>query len=155
MGFYGNGAGGVFGFSRDSLGNITTISPPNAVNSLALAINDSGEITGEYLDHRFVCHAFVRDQNGVYHSFNDPNAVYLTYGQGINNSDQISGVYLDGNVVEHGFVRSAQGQYYALDVPSATGTEVSKIDGAGDVVGDYTDVFGIVRGFLFIATKAE
>ena len=67
--------------------------PPD-VFSLALGINDRGQIVGDSCDMSFSCRAFLW-QNGTMTELNslvhDPNAPFLETGNGINSRGQIAG----------------------------------------------------------------
>jgi probable HAF family extracellular repeat protein len=67
--------------------------PPD-VNSLALGINDRGQIVGDSCDESFSCRAFLW-QDGTMTELNtlvhNPNAPFLENGNGINSRGQIAG----------------------------------------------------------------
>jgi len=79
----------------------------------AEAINDAGEVTGEYTDSNDVQHGFVRTPDGRITKFDAPDAgtaagsyegtVPLT----INAAGEVTGAYFDSNYVLHGFLRLA------------------------------------------------
>jgi hypothetical protein len=79
----------------------------------AEAINDAGEVTGEYTDSNDVQHGFVRTPDGRITKFDAPDAgtaagsyegtVPLT----INAVGEVTGAYFDSNYVLHGFLRLA------------------------------------------------
>ena len=76
-----------------------------------------------------------------------------TQAFGINPQHQIVGSYLDGNGVQHGFVLSnplgPTSHWQKIDDPNGVGsTVVNGINGAGDLVGFYTDAAGNTDGML-------
>ena len=52
--------------------NIITFDPPGSVSTDATAINSLGAITGAYFDTNGVGHAFVRNPDGTFTTFNAP-----------------------------------------------------------------------------------
>jgi probable HAF family extracellular repeat protein len=66
-----------------------------------------------------------------------------TFARGINTADQIVGFWDDASG-SHGFLYSG-GSFTTIDVPNATGTNVSGINDAGQIVGTY----GLFHGFLY------
>jgi hypothetical protein len=112
-------ASGGHGFVRAADGTITPFDAPGASaagSSVlpatgAFSINDSGEITGFYVDASGVLHGFLRAPNGAISSFDAPGAGTAgtslfpgTAGFGINDSGYITGTYADASGVFHGFV---------------------------------------------------
>jgi hypothetical protein len=134
-----------------------------------ISINDSGSITGIYIDTNAVRHGFVRTvSNGTatFATFNVTNAgsPLGTAALSINAAGEITGSYVDTSGVFHGFVRSAAGTITAsIDAPGAgtvaakggfsfTGTLPLSIDAAGDIAGIYTDSNGVHHGFFYTAS---
>ena len=102
------------GFSRDESGNFSPIDFPGADATRAFGINGTGAIVGAY--------AKVPG-----------NAAFI----GTCTNSNLATV----EVAVHGFLRTASVQYFTLDPPNATGSKnaaVTRINDAGDVVGDYT-----------------
>src|SRR5215472_8654383 len=81
-GSYVDSSGVDHGFIRASDGTITTFDAPGAgtgagqgtVTALAIAINQSGAISGAYLDASSVFHGFVRAPDGAIATFDVPGA---------------------------------------------------------------------------------
>jgi ribosomal protein L14 len=79
---------------------------------LAEAINDSGTVVGIYRDANLVRHGYLRQPDGTFVSFDDPNAAQLplsatslgTDPRGINVNGAVAGFYTDANGVRHGFI---------------------------------------------------
>jgi len=70
-------------------------------------------IVGSYIDANLVRHGYVRQPDGTFVSFDDPDAAQLpttsvslgTAPRRINNSGAIVGLFTDAGGVRHGFVR--------------------------------------------------
>jgi hypothetical protein len=132
---------------------IISIDFPGALATTALAINDSGVITGIYGDNNKAAHFYVRSAKGKYTSFDIPGASPAAPGMGINKSGTIAGYDIDSNLVHHGFVRSAKGTITTFDAPGAgklnnQGTFVSGIDNSGAVTGFYFDSNNKHHGYV-------
>lgn len=71
-------------------------------------INDSGQISGLYLDATFAEHAFLREFDGTITTFDAPSSASVsvigTGATGINNLSQIAGGYTDSSFQAHGFI---------------------------------------------------
>jgi uncharacterized membrane protein len=95
-------------------GTYTIFDPPQsgAHSSFAEGINDSGVVVGEYRDANLVRHGYLREADGTFISFDDPNAAQLplsganigTSPRRINASGVVTGYYSDANGVRHGFI---------------------------------------------------
>jgi uncharacterized membrane protein len=122
-----------------SRGVFTTFNVPDdhpVFGTVALGINDLGQIVGDYVDIGGNRHGFLLSQ-GAYTILDVPGAV-LTVAQGINNAGMIVGLYIDTGGNQHGFVLS-QGVYTTIDVPKSASTAVFSINAQGDIVGVYDD----------------
>ena len=94
-------------------GTYTVFDPPQSAvhSSLAVGINDSGVVVGEYRDENLVRHGYLRDPDGTFATFDDPNAAQLplseaniaTTPRGINASGAVTGFYSDSNGARHAF----------------------------------------------------
>jgi len=108
------------GFVRAADGRITNFDAPGAgtngsqgQGTYPEAINDRGEVAGQYIDSNDVQHGFVRTPDGRIITFDAPGAgsdagsyegtIPLT----INAAGEIAGAYIDSNWVLHGFLRLA------------------------------------------------
>jgi hypothetical protein len=114
------------------------------------AINDLGEITGNYNDATpaQAQHGFVRTANGTVISF-DPAGSQLTSPDAINDEGVIVGYYTgpDGN--NHGFIRTRTGVITTFDaVVDSPYTQPNAINDLGQVAGTYVDENGGNHGFL-------
>src|SRR5262249_4132643 len=127
-----------------SMGSFTTFNVPNdhpVFGTVALGINDQGQIVGDYVDTDNNRHGFLLS-HGAYTQLDVPGAS-LTVAQGINNAGVIGGVYVDAAQNQHGFVLS-QGAYTTVDVPfpGSADTAVFSINAQGQIVGAYDDSTG-------------
>ena len=131
----------------DTEGSFINLQDPNASASYgtyAFAINNAGQVLGDYFDANDDVHGFIYE-NGAFTDITDPRAAMSASGNGtsgthaeaINNSGQVVGYYVDASGAVHGFLYSA-GTYTALNDPSVTGgTVATGINDAGEVVGYY------------------
>jgi hypothetical protein len=109
---------GVVGTSHSLVlatnGTYTIFDPPQAGahSSLAEAINDGDAVVGTYRDANLVRHGYLRQPDGNFVSFDDPEAAQLplstthegTVPFGINMNGAVVGYYADANGVRHGFI---------------------------------------------------
>jgi uncharacterized membrane protein len=148
-------------FAQGGFVTFTPIDFPGATETIALDINDVGEIVGRYVDgtagntHGFLLSA------GNFTSIDFPNAVF-TVAAGINPRGDIVGQYRlagEGPNVRHGFL-SQGGMFTTIDFHDetftiATFTNILGINPRGDMVGRYCLASasclpgaGNARGFL-------
>jgi probable HAF family extracellular repeat protein len=134
-------------------------------SSIALAINDRGQILGSYYDgtveqgYVYDSHGLtslpVSDQSGLgiddrghivgcAYLYVDGQFTPLGYpgarfscAQGINNRGQIVGWYYEYDAATHGFVYE-RGTYIAFDVPDASATFLRDVNNLGQILGFYT-----------------
>ncbi len=109
-----NGVNTTHSLVRTTGGTYTVFDPPEsgAHSSLAEAINDSGAVVGTYRDVNLVRHAYLREPDGSFISFDDPEAAQLplsavnqgTVPRSINASGAVAGFYSDANGVRHAFI---------------------------------------------------
>jgi hypothetical protein len=92
------------------------------------------------------------DALGADRTANDYNG---TFPSSINDWGVITGSYIDTNNVYHGFLRSPEGKITPFQAPGAdttpgsyNGTVPNSINDLGEITGYYTDVPGLVHGFL-------
>jgi len=156
-------------FVRKSNGRLTTIKiAKTCVNgsdcegNLALGINDSGTILGQYEDDNFLDVGFILGANGKLTSFKVPSESIsdTNYGthpasySGINKSGAITGSYTataDGT--SRGFVRAPNGKFTTFSVSGANsgiayGTFPLSINDGGAITGYFTDGTNACRGFV-------
>ncbi len=117
-GLYIDGSNVVHGYLRSPAGEITTFDPPgegpqgiNCYADCQVGLNDSGAITGYYLDANNVYHGYLRSPEGTFTTFEAPGADTTagdfngTFPVSINDWGVITGYYVDKNNVLHGFLR--------------------------------------------------
>jgi len=154
------------GFLRFPDGEFLSFDAPGAglgqdldEGTVPYAINDWGDVTGQYQDPNLLFHGFIRYHDGSYVNFEAPgvgeNGIG-TFGYSINNWGAVSGVYLDSNLAYHGFVRDPSGKITDFDVQGAgTGAfqgtypcEETCINSWGEVAGFYYDGNNATHGFV-------
>jgi len=109
-----NGVGTTHSVIRSAGGNYTVFDPPQsgAHTSFANGINDNGVVVGEYRDANLVRHGYIRNLDGTFTSFDDPDAAQLplsatnlgTIPRRINAGGAVAGLYSDTNGVRHAFI---------------------------------------------------
>jgi hypothetical protein len=167
------------GLSANAGGKKTTITVFDAPGAGTVAgqgtfangMNDSGAITGFIRDTNSARHGYVRNANGTFTIFDDPNAGTCsvscgtigngqgTRGYAINPSGEIVGFYTDNSARCHGFVREPNGIFTQIDAPDAgtgpfpQGTFPSEftpmgINPGGAITGFYVDANSVQHGFV-------
>src|SRR5436190_18949360 len=94
---------------------------PRPTGTLALGINDSGQIVGQYNDLNGHTYGFLYS-GGTYNALNAPSASF-TSASAINGSGLIVGYYASSTVAQtvHGFLYNPNGNSYtAVDDPFVT-----------------------------------
>ncbi len=118
----------------------TTIDFPGSVATLAVDINNLGQIVGRYIDSGGVNHGYLLN-NGAFSSITFPGAAF-TRAIGINLNGDIVGSYYTPNelksVFEHGFLLRG-GVFTAINFPNAVVTVAIGINASGDIAGYYVD----------------
>jgi uncharacterized membrane protein len=136
------------GFLLSQIGeSFTTIDYPGALGTAATAINDAGDIVGNYFTCqgepsdsellRLSCtlvqlHGFLLS-GGTYTTIDPPGSISTNVG-GINNSGEIAGTYAVPPFKTHGFLFKS-GVYTIVDVPGASSTGVAGVNDQGEIVG--------------------
>jgi hypothetical protein len=124
----------------------TLIEYPNAAITVAVGINDWGQVVGIFVDQSNIVHGFIYDR-GRYTQLDYPGSLY-TELNGINNLGQIAGYYLDTAGLPHSFVYF-QGRFFPVNFPGAADTGAFGINSRGDIVGAYDLTQPITHGFAF------
>jgi hypothetical protein len=109
----------LHGFVRSPEGHFTDFDVPGAgmtsqsfQGTIPQNINRFGDITGYYLDANNVYHAFVRNTDGNFLTFDAPGADTTagdfngTFAASNNDIGAITGYYVDATNVAHGFLRT-------------------------------------------------
>jgi probable HAF family extracellular repeat protein len=151
---------GVFhGFFWDAGQYLTIDVPfPGVTQTAASAINGIGQIVGVYDDNIGTGrHGFLYD-NGVFTSFDFPDATRSTSLRDINDRGQIVGVGIsvDGDVIVQGFLLQDD-SFSSIEVPLSNGliNDARGINSRGQVVGEYEDT-GLQRhGFIATPVKVK
>ena len=149
VGGYYTSADVFYGYELSG-GKFTTLSVPGGVGTLAVGINNFGEVVG-YWSNGGPTQGFTL-VGSTYTSFNYPGASD-TLPISVNNEGEIVGGYTDTSGVNHGFLLSG-GTYTSIDFPGALATYGSGINDAGDIVGTYCptseclSTFEGMQGFL-------
>lgn len=131
--------------SRASAFTFTPIDVPGAVETVARAISNDGDIVGHYKDANGQHHGFLLVQ-GVFTTIDFPGA-RQTRARGINRVDQIVGWYEDANGDSHGYVLD-QGVFTSFDIPGAIDTRGHSIKTSGKIIGRYVDANKVSHGFI-------
>jgi len=133
--------------------------PSGSQGTYPSQVNNSGVITGYYLDSNDVNHGFVRTPDGEITTFDAPGAgstpgSYLgTFADSITSAGAITGYYTDVNNVAHGFLRDPKGGFTEFDVTGAgtssgQGTSPGNINDKGEIAGYSLDSDNVYHGFL-------
>jgi len=108
-----NQQGDVCGFTTDEAGGLTHammrvnrvfshVEPPGAVDSIALCINDRGQVAGWYDDALGTTHSFIY-YKGVFTTIDPPGSLASEIST-IDNNGLIVGDYIGEDGVDHGFI---------------------------------------------------
>ena len=125
----------MHGFLR-SEGQFTTVDFPGAVQgTVAGAINDLGQIIGNYGDPSGDAHGFLLS-GGKFTTIDFPGALSTTSPSGINIWGEIVGFYDDSNGVLHAFSLIA-GKFHTIDFPASSSTFAFRVNDRGQIVGQY------------------
>ena len=117
--------------------SFVSIDVPGATSTVALDINDAGDIVGSYIAAGRT-RGYLLDGSGQFHWIDFPGAVF-TRAAGINARRDIVGTYrlaTDPTNVRHGFLLS-DGQFTTIDPPGAVFTNPLGINEWGDIVGRF------------------
>ncbi len=141
-------AGVTIGFI-DQGGVVTQLTgPAGATNTQAYALNNNGQVVGQYTDAGGTTHGFVYDvATATYTTVDDPNAVGgFTQIDGINDQGQIVGEYGTGGYV-YGFLGTIQGGFETVGDPLAGTTVAVGAGSAGLSVGGSNAVTLLDAGY--------
>jgi uncharacterized membrane protein len=116
-------------------------------------INNSGQMTGYYVDQNDMEHAFVYDLNTQTFTTLDPPGSIFSAAGGINNLGAVVGSY--GTTADGGLAfLSAGGHFKTLKFPTSLETTPGDINDSGEIVGSVSSPGGSLhRAFLFQSGK--
>lgn len=118
--------------------------PAGALDSTALAINNEGQIAGQYLDASGYGHGFIYSvAANAYTTLDDPRASSGTAIYGINDLGQVVGSFLDASGKQHGFLANPQAGVSVIGDPM-TGTILSVAPGSTGLVAGGTNAVTLV-----------
>ncbi len=135
-------------------GRYTTIDFPGTSSTYCTGINNSGLITGYYLEGD-VAHGFLWWHGNFIATFqvSDSNGAYSTFPMSVNDRGQVAGPF--GTPRGGGFVRNFDATINILDLATllqpiggSTGGTVNGINNRGDLVGYFVPSPFVIYGFL-------
>ena len=159
VGFYLNGSGVARGYTYNiKTHKFSLVSEPGAPtggaapNLSANAINNDGDVAGNYTTKGGVTDAFLKLAGGAFHTIAVPGAS-STIAFGVNDNNTVVGTYTDGtgtSATTHGFIWRLGGSLTTnVDDPNGIGTTfLNGINNEGDIVGFYVDGAGNTDGIL-------
>jgi len=123
--------------------------PAQAQKACATSMNDTGAVTGYYLDGYNIGHGFFRDAQGNITLFDASSVAFVsTLPKSINASGVIAGntaTQPDGTSTLNGFIRDAQGNITIFDPAGSISTRVAGINASGTIAGLFNNTQGFVR----------
>jgi hypothetical protein len=133
------------GFSLDQQGNLTTIDPPQSIETVCNGINSTGAIVGTYwMPSDNVGYGFLYE-NG---KFTQIGPVAHSSASGINDMGEIVGTYVTKYPLTAAFLWNGQ-QYTQLSVPGAQTTEGVSINNQGAIALIGTYLTPPTRSYLY------
>jgi probable HAF family extracellular repeat protein len=116
------------------------------LGTLFTDIDANTTVLGNYDDSRNVCHSFLLTAKGALTAV-EPFGDVPTQANGRNQNGQIVGAYQDQGGATHGFLQDG-GTVRSIDIdkPGVTGTVVTDINDAGEMVGAYR-IGNVLHGF--------
>lgn len=151
------------GFLRTPDGKYISFDAPGAglgaglnEGTVAIAINNSGTVAGQYEDSELVVHGFLRYPNGAFVTLDAPGAGTApntgTIATSVNDSGTTAGYFIDNEGTGHGFVRLANRTFTTFDPPGSAFTVVGQpncLNESGALTGYYWDQdFVAFHGFV-------
>ena len=137
-----NADGSSLGFTLDANGQTTQFAVPGFFSTVAVGINNRGDIVGQADGIGF------KKTRSTFQTIQFPGSV-STLPTSINDAGVIVGTYFDGQAT-HSFV-SANGKFVDFNVPGADSTDARGINNRGEIVGEFrqtADAQG--QGFTFL-----
>lgn len=166
VGSYQDGNVEQHGYLRTPQGNFVTIDAPHVAPSPGLnegtvadATDDAGTIAGYYESSDLVYHAFIRNKQGSFFTFEAQGAAVSpndnipqgTQVYSINNQGDSAGIYYDASGQQHGFMRLANGTMTSIDPSGSIYTAITDPNGINNndaVTGSYVDQDFVVHVFV-------
>jgi uncharacterized membrane protein len=131
-------------------GTSQTFDIAGAIYTEAMAINDHGQIVGNWMDSGYYHHGFATTTTGfgTVTEITSPGT-NNTVPMGINNEGVIVCYYNGPDSALHGFLRQADGTCTTIDHPGTSYSAAMGINDAGIIVGQWQDdSVGIKRGWI-------
>lgn len=169
---------GCHAFVRRTNGTFTPFDGPTGCPTPA-SINHAGVVIGTYGDRSFGClegrpsnppgcgglHAFIRDTEGTFVSFDAPEALRnsrepsgnlnpQTFPRSINSRGEVTGIYTtcEQSSCSSSFLRTPDGTFVSFDLPHANPFDfigAHSVNADGAIVGTFADTnSGVFHGFL-------
>jgi hypothetical protein len=132
-------------------GTYTSINYPGSDYTQVWAINNKGDLGGDYTDASGIPHGMI-DVGGVFSTVDPPGSIY-TYIQGLDDHGNAVGWFCTSNECTHkgvgtqGFLYSG-GTFTVFNFPGSIATFLQGINDAGVLLGIYVDAAGNGHGFL-------
>jgi probable HAF family extracellular repeat protein len=112
--------------------------PPEAApnSTYTSAINNRGQVVGQYSDTSGVTHGFLK-QGKTYTTIDAPEPEVSIFANGINNGGAIVGRWQGDDYAAQGFVLTSGGLFTTVDYPGPELTSLNGINDRGDICGGY------------------
>jgi YVTN family beta-propeller protein len=125
--------------------------PPSSVDTVAQAVNNSGEIVGRFQDSAGVIHGYLRQAGGSFLTVDPPGSI-STSALDISDLGTIVGIWQAATGAFHAFTRSPSGLYSVSDFPGAVDSEFTGINSQGTTVGVY-DLGDVTTNISFVDVR--
>jgi len=124
--------------------------PAGATASSASAINDSGDIVGDYVDAKSVTHGFLL-KKGKYTTLDPPGSLG-TVATGVDKKDNVVMYWVNSGGTDESAYYNGK-TYKTINVPGETDSIATDINTAGDITYQVIDSAGNDHGALLHAGK--
>jgi len=124
---------------------------PSIYGTRVFGINESGQLSGQYVDSAGAFHAFLATPNGGNFDFTtftvNGNDTFIGY---VNDKGAVDGSYVDNDTgIENSWYRSEKGKITAIQLPDGpNGSFGQWLNNKGTLVGCYIDVNGTYHTYL-------
>jgi hypothetical protein len=122
----------------------------DATATRPVAINNRGQIAGEYVDRTGRSHGYLQDRDGAVITI-DPSGAGATVVTDVDGQGRVVGISIDEKQTAiSAFMRDPDGGFTTIDNPEAGfyGTQPSGINDAGQIAGSYLDDKDMIHGFV-------